>query len=67
LFKKFLYAFITPISNLRWKQKFWKIPLDLRIYRSYIHLKNRKRTKLAEKLIKTVKESIINQKKKEDF
>ena len=67
LFKKFLYAFIAPISNLRWKQKFWKLPLDLKIYRLYIHLKNRKRTRSAEKLMIKVKESVIYQKKKEDF
>ncbi len=61
LFKKFIYAFIAPLSNLRWKQKFWKLPLDLKIYRLYVQLKNRKRTKLAENLVQEVKKSMIYQ------
>ena len=54
LFKKFLYSFIAPISNIRWKHKFWRLPLDIEIYKLYILLKNRSKTKLAEGLIQKI-------------
>ena len=55
LLKKFLYSFLAPISNLRWKHKFWRLPLDIEIYKLYILLKNRSKTKLAESLIQKIK------------
>lgn len=51
LFKKFLNAIIAPISNIRWKYKFWNLPLDIELYKLYVFLKNRNKTKLAENLI----------------
>ena len=63
LFKKFIYAFIAPMSNIRWKYKFWKFPLDIEIYKSYVQLRNRGKTKLAEILIQKIKKDKTYKKK----
>jgi radical SAM superfamily enzyme YgiQ (UPF0313 family) len=59
LYKKFIYSLIAPLANLRWKYKFWGFPIDIILYRTYVHLKNRKRTKKAEKLIENIRKNFI--------
>ena len=56
--KKLLYAIIAPMSNLRWKNKFWKITIDIEIYKLYVMLKNREKTKLAGKLIQSIQKKL---------
>ncbi|GAB4307540.1 MAG: hypothetical protein Kow0069_05130 [Promethearchaeota archaeon] len=58
LFKKFLYAVLAPLANLRWRVKFWGVPVDTGLYRTYVALKNRSKTKAAQRTAQRVKEAL---------